>query len=222
MDVLASFIADRCVMSPNARTGATPLYQAYQWWCKDNGEDAANQTAFGLSLRERGFEQDRDPKTRRKVWLGIGLFSDDEPPPDGDARNSSKQSKQFETEFRHSGLAKEKNSVYVERGFRTVSEEPNCFANGGEVGDNKRHSQGSTPSATKEAKEEEGGAAAQTPGNPFPSLADSVPGMAKEDMSKSKAADDRLSPEEVLRSKELRRAGLGESIARSSGAHQKL
>jgi P4 family phage/plasmid primase-like protien len=73
MDVLASFIGDRCVVHERASVLATPLYEAYRGWCEENGEQPAKQTKFGRSLRERGFEKALESGTRRKMWRGIGL-----------------------------------------------------------------------------------------------------------------------------------------------------
>ena len=67
MDILAAFIEDRCVVRENVSAGATPLYGSYREWCEENGEHAVKQKTFGRSLRERGFEQKRDPTTQRKV-----------------------------------------------------------------------------------------------------------------------------------------------------------
>jgi putative DNA primase/helicase len=79
MDVLAAFLEDRCVVDPNATVGATPLWNAYQEWCRETGEYAGTQTAFGRRLRERGFESGRHPKNRKKEWRGIGLLYPGDP-----------------------------------------------------------------------------------------------------------------------------------------------
>ncbi len=73
MDILGDFIAVRCTVHPNARAGATPLYNAYKSWCEENGEAAVPQRRFGLQLGERGFEKD---KVGTVVWHGIGLRHD--------------------------------------------------------------------------------------------------------------------------------------------------
>lgn len=80
MDILAAFLEDHCVVSPNAEVGATPLYHAYRDWCSEMGEASETQTRFGKRLAERGFESSRDTKTRRKTWRGIGLLSPDDDP----------------------------------------------------------------------------------------------------------------------------------------------
>jgi putative DNA primase/helicase len=86
MDVLAAFIADRCVVDDAATAPATPLYEAYKQWCEEDGEKSESQRRFGMRLRERGFSDARDPKTRRKVWRGIALLSDQDPQ-DGGGRH---------------------------------------------------------------------------------------------------------------------------------------
>ncbi len=108
MDVLAAFMEERCVLHEDAHADATPLYDAYKGWCTSAGENPETQTRFGSMLRERGFRAGRDPKTRRKVWYGIGLFThngpDDgggvgpeNPAPDGPDPKQSKRSETVET-----------------------------------------------------------------------------------------------------------------------------
>jgi putative DNA primase/helicase len=72
MDVLANFIADACVLTPDARAGATSLFQAYKRWCDDNGERCGSQRVFSASLTERGFFKRRSGKTGTEEWQGIG------------------------------------------------------------------------------------------------------------------------------------------------------
>jgi P4 family phage/plasmid primase-like protien len=120
MDILAAFIADRCVVHPSTSAGATPLYNAYKEWCEEHGETKEKQTKFGLRLRERGFRDDRDSKTRRKIWRGIGLFNNEDPPSGG--AKQSETVKQFETENQHKQEISTPRERNAEKGFRTVSE----------------------------------------------------------------------------------------------------
>lgn len=83
MDVIEAFIEERCVLGPNVRAKATPLYQAYKAWCEDAGERPEKQTSFGLRLGERGFER---KKIRGVIWwAGIGLREDGDPDRGGDS-----------------------------------------------------------------------------------------------------------------------------------------
>jgi len=83
MDVLASFIEDRCVEHERAAALATPLYREYQNWCEENGEQPVKQTKFGLSLRERGFQKALQSGSRLKMWRGIGLHDPESAPNTG-------------------------------------------------------------------------------------------------------------------------------------------
>jgi putative DNA primase/helicase len=83
MDVLAAFIEDRCVVRERAVALATPLYEAYRKWCDENGEHPESQKKFGGWLRERGFSDDRERGSRRKIWRGIGLHDPTQPPDTG-------------------------------------------------------------------------------------------------------------------------------------------
>jgi len=76
MDVLAAFLADCCVLEPNARAKAADLYQAYVQWCEQSGEHAEKQRSFGIRLSERGFEKRRSDRAGAVVWYGIGLLKD--------------------------------------------------------------------------------------------------------------------------------------------------
>ena len=93
------------MLHEDAYAGAPPLYNAHQEWCATAGESPESQTRFGTMLRERGFADGRDSKTRRKLWHGIGLLTTngpddgDEPPPETRPPSDPgpNQAKQFET-----------------------------------------------------------------------------------------------------------------------------
>ena len=71
MDVLAHFVADRCVTVPTARVQSSRLYAAYAQWCDDNGEFKLPNKMFTLKMKERGFE----PRHGREgnFYSGLGL-----------------------------------------------------------------------------------------------------------------------------------------------------
>ena len=73
MDYLGGFIGDACVLTPNARCGATVLYQAYRLWCEASGEEALSQREFGARLPERQLHKTRGGKKGGYVWHGVGL-----------------------------------------------------------------------------------------------------------------------------------------------------
>jgi len=72
-DLLADFLAERCVVEPDGAEESGELYRAYHSWAEDAGEKPDTQTAFGLWLSERGFEARPGGKNRRKVRQGIRL-----------------------------------------------------------------------------------------------------------------------------------------------------
>jgi len=87
MDTLATFLADRCVVEPDAWVASTELYKAYEGWCEETGERPAGTRFFGIRLGERGFQRQKLFRERRWHWLGLRLRTDDDlfdgdgPPP---------------------------------------------------------------------------------------------------------------------------------------------
>lgn len=77
-DVLAAFIAERCVEHPSATVPATRLYHEYRAWCDETGEKTEKQRTFGALLTERGYER---RKKGTYEYVGIGLLEPDDPPP---------------------------------------------------------------------------------------------------------------------------------------------
>jgi putative DNA primase/helicase len=78
-DPLGGFFEECCRVEPNARVGATPLYEGYTRWAESMGEKAMTQKAFGTRLRERGFNRVRGYKGRY-VWHGLTTDTDDSEP----------------------------------------------------------------------------------------------------------------------------------------------
>ena len=71
MDVLAAFLADRCVQTPNATASVNDLYADYRGWCEATREWPLKQRQFSARMKERGFESKHTNKGN--VWQGIGL-----------------------------------------------------------------------------------------------------------------------------------------------------
>ncbi|MHB0913835.1 MAG: phage/plasmid primase, P4 family [Armatimonadota bacterium] len=72
MDQLGGFLAECCVLRPEAEVSARELYAAYGRWAERVGERPLSQRFLGLRLSERGvFKKER----RREgfVWHGLGL-----------------------------------------------------------------------------------------------------------------------------------------------------
>ena len=70
-DVLAQFLAERCVTGPrDIRCRRSELYGAYGAWCETAGEKPLSGKSFGDAMTERGFER----VTSNGVWyLGVAL-----------------------------------------------------------------------------------------------------------------------------------------------------
>jgi putative DNA primase/helicase len=68
-DVLGAFLAECCEVHPDCRAKVGELYAAYQEWAKGNGEYERSATAFGLSMRERGFKKDGG----KRWYIGVSI-----------------------------------------------------------------------------------------------------------------------------------------------------
>lgn len=73
MDDLGAFIDEHCVLDNRADVEAQELYAKYREWADHVGVRAVARNVFGQQLQERGFESAKHHKTRRTVYLGIGL-----------------------------------------------------------------------------------------------------------------------------------------------------
>ena len=71
MDVLAGFLADRCVLGDKLEVKASALYRAFVAWCDDSGEKSASQRVFGERMTERGFDKYR--ANTGNVYMGVSL-----------------------------------------------------------------------------------------------------------------------------------------------------
>jgi putative DNA primase/helicase len=73
-DVLAHFIATRCIEGSDVESPARDLYQAYKKWAEETNEYVVNERGFSNALSERGFQKVRH--SGGNIWKGIGLASD--------------------------------------------------------------------------------------------------------------------------------------------------
>jgi putative DNA primase/helicase len=69
MDVLASFLEERCVREEGGRAGPTAIYKAFSAWCEATGERAFSQRELATRLEELGFSRGRSGATR--WWNGL-------------------------------------------------------------------------------------------------------------------------------------------------------
>lgn len=81
MDALGEFLAEHCVVAPQATVSAADLYDVYLDWTKKAGEKAMSKRDLGLHLADRGFDAGREKGQR--CWTGLRLRG----PLDDDARD---------------------------------------------------------------------------------------------------------------------------------------
>jgi putative DNA primase/helicase len=86
MDTLGNFIKERCVKGPTAVVGSKEFNESYCKWCEENGERALSQRQVGTQLGKRGFTKDRNSKTGRIEWYGLGLLSEPSEPSEPNGR----------------------------------------------------------------------------------------------------------------------------------------
>lgn len=74
-DIEAAFIAECCILSPEAQVGGQVLYDAYSAWCKRNGAMAKSSVKVARDWERLGF---RKIKTKASnVWTGVYLSTFD-------------------------------------------------------------------------------------------------------------------------------------------------
>lgn len=87
-DHIGRFIEDTCLLGDGWAVSASALRDAYEAWCKENGERPWSARAMAPQLRERGCERFKDRHTNRSHWRGITLAAtptaDDRPLDDDD------------------------------------------------------------------------------------------------------------------------------------------
>jgi putative DNA primase/helicase len=77
-DLIGQWINERCVVDPKAVTAFKDLYEDYQAWCQELGEQPISARRFATSLEERGFDKTTlDGKSKSKARRGIRLREPD-------------------------------------------------------------------------------------------------------------------------------------------------
>lgn len=72
------FLRECCERRDGATAGASQLFVSYLWHAVIDGTVApVTQTAFGRRLRALGVEKAKDPHTRRVVYRGIGIVTNE-------------------------------------------------------------------------------------------------------------------------------------------------
>lgn len=78
MDILAEFLAERCVVHVDERVTNTDIYKAFAGWQKDNGEQPRSHRWFTRALMDRGYKRE-DRRDLGCRWEGLGLRRDQRP-----------------------------------------------------------------------------------------------------------------------------------------------
>ncbi len=76
MDLLALFIDECCQLDEDGEVPTGKLFDAYEEWCKKNGEQPVKKRTFGTMMKERGLRSEnktRDGKTKRH-YVGISVY----------------------------------------------------------------------------------------------------------------------------------------------------
>lgn len=71
-DLIGQWIAERCETRPGAMGRATPLFESWRDFARENGETEGTQRAFAEALHKRNFERDRVNSLGR-IYRGIDL-----------------------------------------------------------------------------------------------------------------------------------------------------
>lgn len=71
-DSFARWLAEECVVTPNAMSKASVLLKRYRDWCESNGENPLSHRRFGERL---GAQFAKEKQSRGVFYLGLGLAS---------------------------------------------------------------------------------------------------------------------------------------------------
>ena len=120
-DVLADFLAEHCVIDPQAYAVAGILYKTYTTWCEADGANPISRTAFGRRLTERGFraEKPRIGGKQTRVWRGLGLAT----PTDDPSGTRSEPRYGLRRENSYSGSPPSREGEIRENAYQRVPEE---------------------------------------------------------------------------------------------------
>jgi len=70
-DILADFIEDCCILEYATTVPKSELKEAYENWCKDNGQEPITRNTFKNRLMEKGIGEGRSSDHKTRIWRGI-------------------------------------------------------------------------------------------------------------------------------------------------------
>jgi putative DNA primase/helicase len=74
MDQVGRFLAECCVRTPTARVETRALFEAYEKWCEQTGENPLSRKTVGEQLRRLGIETRHSQS--RYFYVGVGLLAE--------------------------------------------------------------------------------------------------------------------------------------------------
>jgi phage/plasmid-associated DNA primase len=93
-DVIDRFFADVCVFGPKQKVGKKELFEAWEEWCDENGEESGKQNSFTRTMSERGVVENFEEKISGGIryWKGISVAENTPPPPSDEKVHQPKKS----------------------------------------------------------------------------------------------------------------------------------
>lgn len=76
LDVLSTFLSDRCIVFPGMKVEAAKLYQEYKEWARNNSEYLFSESRFKQELPKKGYKLEKD-LNKGWVYVGLKLASDE-------------------------------------------------------------------------------------------------------------------------------------------------
>jgi hypothetical protein len=74
-DILNNFFTDRCILDSDARVTAKEIFEKFTYWIQISGEKQISKKAFGIALKQKGFDSGRASGGTR-IWKGLTLKRD--------------------------------------------------------------------------------------------------------------------------------------------------
>jgi len=137
MDFLSDFLAECCIVTPEARVTTQELFRAYLYYCDRTGDKPVGKRTFNTMMRERGFHDGRG-HANKPIWLGIGLI--DEVHSGECQESSSGTSVTFDTKVtNHAEILHEKKSIEKRMGKSVTEGNQNNDEQGQDQGQNREN-----------------------------------------------------------------------------------
>jgi putative DNA primase/helicase len=74
-DTLGLFLDECCEVGADLLVLSAALWEAYEDWCRENGEKPLTRRVFQDRLKSRGFRSGKKGHKKNRVWQGLRLAS---------------------------------------------------------------------------------------------------------------------------------------------------